>query len=64
MPDPFVKMCPIVYIGLSTDTKPGTALLPISVGSLCYETNTGAWYITDDGFTWTLYKGDTTWLLS
>jgi hypothetical protein len=57
----FTKMAiPNIYLGASTDTKPATA----SIGSLCYETDTGAWYVTADGSAWTLYKGDTTWLLS
>jgi hypothetical protein len=57
----FVRFAiPNIYIGASTDTKPAAA----SVGSLCYEHDTGDWYITTDGSTWTLYKGDTTWLHS
>jgi len=57
----FLKVVtPYIYINASTDTKPAAA----SIGSLCYETDTGAWYVTADGSTWTLYKGDTRWLLS
>jgi hypothetical protein len=49
----FVKTAiPNRYIGASTDTKPTVC----GVGSICYETDTGAEYITaDGGSTWVQY---------
>ena len=41
-----------VYVGLSTDVKP----TGIATGSRSYETNTGDWYMTQDGTTWTVDK--------
>lgn len=41
------------YQGLSTpDVKPTGQ----PIGSKCYETDTGDWYITTDGNTWTVYS--------
>jgi hypothetical protein len=45
---------PEVYLGLSTDTKP----TGVAIGSKCFETNTGDWYITKDGTNWVLDKGE------
>jgi len=57
----YVKMAiPVVYIGENADTKP----TGVAVGSLCYEHDTGDWYITRDGTNWDVYKGDTRWLTS
>jgi len=57
----FLKMAvPQVYIGAAADTKP----TGVNVGSLCYEHDTGDWYITADGTNWVLYKGDVQWLIS
>jgi len=41
---------PAEYIGLSTDTKP----TGVEIGSRCFETDTGNWYITEDGTNWVL----------
>ena len=51
---------PELYLGQSTDTKSTNA----PVGSMCLERDTNDWYITADGSTWTLYKGDPQWLHS
>lgn len=45
---------PQYYIGANTDTKP----TGVAVGSLCYEYNTGDWYITYDGTNWVAYSGE------
>lgn len=51
----FTRMAiPFHYIGASTDVKP----TGVPVGSKCYETNTGDWYITKDGTNWVLYKAE------
>ncbi len=39
------------YIGLSTDTKPAG----VAIGSRCYETDTGAEFLTRDGTNWIQY---------
>jgi len=42
------------YIGQAADTKP----TGVAVGSLAYAYDTATWYITYDGTTWVVYKGE------
>jgi len=52
----FVKTAiPNRYVGASSDTKP----TGVGVGSMCYEYDTGATYITYDGTNWSQYAPTT-----